>query len=188
MANVTFIFYLLAAFIFRTFSRTTDFCNFECGQNHTVCSRIGCGPSPKCGNQFEMKRLTPEERKTVLKFHNQVRNRISAQKKKKLFPPAANMKLLSYSKEIEFVAQCWANACLDQKDICRSVSRYNDVNQLIFVRPNMEDVSNETELFTEAFLTWLSEEPALNRKWVAEYPLKEDKAGVPGRCSILIYS
>lgn len=67
--------------------------------------------------------------------------------------PASDMRALSYSKELEFVAQCWANTCPEdpRHDNCRSIKNHKNVGQVTYLKHNLHsNYTNENYLY-EAF-------------------------------------
>lgn len=43
--------------------------------------------------------------------------------------PAANMYKLKYNVELEFVAQCYANQCKFEHDVCRGIRYHENIDQ-----------------------------------------------------------
>lgn len=111
-----------------------------------------CGPHKNCGDGFAMKQLNDDERAFVTEEHNKYRQKVASggdtqggngeasnmkslvnytkQKSQKYLrdcsvPSQSKVIFIlqSYSKELEFVAQCWANQCNQEgaHDKCRSI-------------------------------------------------------------------
>lgn len=180
MSNL--MFYIFIGLLTYVHSYTTQFCKFQCGIKHTVCRRGSCGPSRKCGTKFAMKMPWIKHRKQFVRVLNDLRDKTASEKEKKFLPPASNMKILAYSKELEFVAQCWANACSNHKDECRSITNYEDVSQLVYISPSNIDISNDTALIHSALRSWINEEEFIDTSWLKHYPFKEDKPGNSYKC------
>nr|XP_023024173.1 venom allergen 5-like [Leptinotarsa decemlineata] len=123
----------LSLFIVIVAASDNKYCQFSCnGSAHTVCNREKekCDAGPLCGSEFKYIELTDDDRQFILDLHNNLRNEIASGQH--LSPPAANMNALSYNKELEFIAHCWANACNGKPlkhDVCRRTAEYNYVGQ-----------------------------------------------------------
>ncbi|GLV33946.1 uncharacterized protein CBL_11170 [Carabus blaptoides fortunei] len=76
-----------------------------------------CGPGSSCRN-FKVLPMTDAFRQAILDVHNEARSRV-ARGEEAPQPPAANMNVLNWNEELEFIAQCWANACQYRHDKCR---------------------------------------------------------------------
>lgn len=160
---------VLAYFFHRIFSTTTDFCNLDCGKDHLVCKRGVCAPSIICGSEFTLLPLNTKEIKMIVEMHNNFRNSI-AQSWMEL-PKASNMMSISYSKELAFVALCFATDCkldVDPK-ICRSVQHYQDIGQNIEWIIDKENVSPE-ELLNNSVSAWINEFVYFDSSWIKDYP------------------
>ncbi|KAF5304589.1 hypothetical protein FQA39_LY09640 [Lamprigera yunnana] len=123
-------------FLFLPYSLAYDYCNLKCEEGpHTVCLRKGCEPSPVCEN-FEMIGMDDVARQLVLDLHNDYRNQLALGKDTRGGNSmAADMRALSYHKELEFVAQCYANACREMgaHDKCRITEQFDPVGQNLFI-------------------------------------------------------
>lgn len=112
------------------------YCNFPCGTLHTLCRReyLKCGKNARCGYHNEVTGLpSDKDRKKFITLHNIFRNKVALGKEpNEGSSEASNMMALSYSFELEFIAQCWANACKSEKDRCRSTNKYLHVGQNIY--------------------------------------------------------
>lgn len=134
-----------------------DYCIFSCGSYHTVCRRMPCPLSIFCGNS-ETRAMLPfndTERTNLILLHNTFRNYIAGgysegflQDKK-----ASDMNILSYDRELEFIAQCWANNCNIRHDTCRISSKFESVGQNIKFIQNL-DKSKKYEVILQALSYW----------------------------------
>lgn len=155
-----------------TSSSTTDFCRLSCGQAHSVCKRKPCGPNKHCGIQFKSFPLNNDEREIVVHKHNTFRSDM-ANTNMKLWP-AANMQVMSYSRELEFIAQCFANSCMaDGVDKCRSTTEYEEVGQNIYVLHKYLGQSTEREILSNALHHWQSEFIFFKSEWIDNFKLSE---------------
>ncbi|KAG5888310.1 hypothetical protein JTB14_015818 [Gonioctena quinquepunctata] len=111
-----------------------DYCKLSCSKGkHTVCTRQSqaCGAGSKCGRNFEVIPLTDGQRQMILDIHNSYRNKVASGQQKGL-PSAANMKTMTYNRELEFITQCWVNECQVQPlrhDLCRRTTKHKYVGQ-----------------------------------------------------------
>lgn len=129
-----------------------DFCKLTCFESHTVCQKAPCWINREsCGHDADMYLLKPNQRKTILHEHNKVRSEVATGNK-----TASNMQVLSYSKEMEFIAQCWANQCIQRHDLCKCTKRYRDIGQNLIYLPNVIEPRSTQHLIT-AVHTWIKE-------------------------------
>lgn len=129
---------VLSKSYFCNISCTEEQCNKpQCGLDHTVCVREPCGPNKYCG-QFFKQSFDDPSKELVVHLHNEFRHKIATgQDQQGGHEEASNMHVLSYSKELAFVAQCWANNCKSSSkshDTCRSTSKFRTVGQNIYHR------------------------------------------------------
>ncbi|CAG9824802.1 unnamed protein product [Phaedon cochleariae] len=117
------------------YSQINRYCDLHCygAPMHTVCQRSAqeCGPDPSCGPDFRKVRFTHEHRQQILDQHNELRNKV-AMGMQPGQPPARNMKELTYNRELEFIVQCWLNACRGdplEHDRCRRTAKFEAVGQ-----------------------------------------------------------
>ncbi|CAG9841215.1 unnamed protein product [Diabrotica balteata] len=130
------LFYLL--FVLYTVKAQTDYCKLSCdGTVQTVCERknVNCGADPQICKNFKEMKLNDAERRLVLDVHNKLRNKVATGKETRgPQPKASNMKALSYSKELEYIAQCHTNSCKWGHDKCRKTLQWGWVGQNLFSR------------------------------------------------------
>ncbi|KAK5644273.1 hypothetical protein RI129_008118 [Pyrocoelia pectoralis] len=132
------------------------FCDLPCGKHeNTVCRREvskecgelsfliaifiqPCTCSDRCGAHFRMLPLEKNSRKVILDLHNKFRNDVAKGHDipgtSNTLPSATNMNVLTYNREIEFVAQCYANGCKEwgAHDKCRRTSKFESAGQNMF--------------------------------------------------------
>lgn len=113
----------------------TDFCKLKCNKHvNTVCRRkkYQCGAGPICPSGISSG-FSAKERKLLLDEHNKKRELVaSGNEKRGGMKSAANMAALTYSLELEFVAQCWTNNCKFAHDKCRRTSQFSKVGQNLY--------------------------------------------------------
>lgn len=112
--------------------------------------------------------LNERDRLLILRLHNKERNDIALGRKQHLqksgSTSAANMNALSYSLELEYVAQCWAQECVAGHDVCRSVNDSVDVGQNIWFEERKHLTGYLTTNLQEAFYSWLAEVKYVNKE------------------------
>ncbi|XP_050518011.1 scoloptoxin SSD976 [Diabrotica virgifera virgifera] len=164
------LFYLL--FVLYTVKAQTDYCKLSCdGKIHTVCERknVSCGAASDCKN-FKQMSLTDNDRRLVLDLHNKLRNKVAlGQEKTGPQPKASNMKALSYSKELEKIAQCHTNSCKWGHDTCRKTPQWGWVGQNIMLR-SYKGITITTQFMVNASIYgWYSEVADFNPAWVSSF-------------------
>lgn len=87
-----------------------------------------------CGERFTRLPLTHKERIEIIQFHNDLRSRV-AKKALTGFGPAKKIRVVSYSLELEFIAQCWVSTCFKDgiEDTCRRTVDQKHVGQNIYI-------------------------------------------------------
>lgn len=147
--------------------RKNYFCDFSCGIRHTVCFRAPCRLNEVCkyGNMYILK---DRDRETILHIHNRVRNRLALGNSTNGLPQAANMNVMSYSFEVEYVAQCWANHCSIGHDDCRSIEKFEILGQNIYYQENVE-MPYLPRHIVKALQAWINEEQLLPSNILKDY-------------------
>ncbi|XP_066252497.1 venom allergen 5 2-like [Euwallacea similis] len=154
-----------------------NYCQLPCNIahesiTHTVCSRseLKCGPSPKCGPDFAEIALTDDDRQYILDIHNYLRNKVAlGYEKRGSQPKAANMKIMNYNKELEFIAQCWANACNGNPlihDHCRRTDIYAHVGQNLGYVNSTNPKIHKVKAIKDLSLLWYDEVDVFDRTWI----------------------
>lgn len=135
------------------------FCELSCGSKNVGCRREPCGPGPHCGKKFKMFPLEQADREYILEQHNQLRSDLA-------LGLAANitdgdtislMYAMSYDMELEFLAQCHANACLRsyQKGFCSSSSNFKYVGKATAFEPEIYSYLDTKQIVMQAFSSWM---------------------------------
>lgn len=130
------MFHLTLIVLFLLFAHQTltfDYCTLNCGTDnpHTACGD-NCGPASACGGNVKEVEMTAEVRGWFLDRHNEHRNQVAlglAQLGNGFTLQAADMQVLQYDEELEYVAKCWVNKCIFGHDSCRSTERWSWVGQ-----------------------------------------------------------
>lgn len=123
-----------------------NYCQLSCdGISNTVCDRkqLNCGPGSACGKRVKTISI---DRDNITNLHNYYRNKVATgNEKRNRQPSAANMNAVTYNRELEYVAQCWANACTFAHDHCRRIRKYHYVGQnvaILYTTANNVDVKS----------------------------------------------
>lgn len=141
------------------------FCDFWCGRGHTACRLAPCYLSfSQCGDKAKILFLNDEDRETILDAHNLLRNDVATGGTSG--GTATDMAALSYSIEIEFVAQCWANFCSLSHDKCNSVTDYLDCGQNIINFKNIKKNPSAKYYLLQTVRVWKEE----GKKFLAKGP------------------
>lgn len=104
--------------------------------------------------------LNDDERILILHIHNTYRNTAAFGIPETNNMLMADVNVLNYDKELEFVAQCWTNSCKLGKDACRSTSKFEDVTQNNYVGRASR---NSTRWITNALDEWWSQRELLSK-------------------------
>lgn len=103
----------------------TDFCKVKCKFKKNVCclysvERFG----PDCGENASVIPITEEDIRLILDTHNSLRDEVAGGMSRRADLrglTAANMHVLSYSKELAYSASCWAKQCKLSHSRCRAI-------------------------------------------------------------------
>lgn len=111
---------------------TIDYCDLNCRADvNTVCEMKlhKCQLLPSCPVRTRFG-LNLEEERTITHLHNKLRDDFAGGKDKNFKEvKVANMQVLSYSYELAYSAQCHANKCWMERDLCRRTPRFGLVGQ-----------------------------------------------------------
>ncbi|KAB0799892.1 hypothetical protein PPYR_07772 [Photinus pyralis] len=141
------------------------FCNLPCEKDeNTVCRRKPCGCSERCGVHFRMLPIDGGARKVLIDLHNKYRSTIangySIPGTSIKLPSATDMIRLNYDQELEFVAQCYANACMEwgAHDKCRRTSKFQAAGQNMYTTYGSGNFNFSDEKYIEEAVTsWFNE-------------------------------
>ncbi|RZC35098.1 CAP domain containing protein, partial [Asbolus verrucosus] len=128
-----------------------DYCSMNCGKNtHTAC---------KCdkleGERTEIFDNIATFRKTIVEEHNRLRNSLAGGgEKSKGFPTAANMKVLNYDLELEYIAICLGKVFYKGHDPCRHKHDSKFSGQNLF---GVSKKNDTPELHRLAVRNWYNE-------------------------------
>ncbi|XP_072398672.1 venom allergen 5-like [Diabrotica undecimpunctata] len=165
------LFYLL--FVIYTVKAQTDYCKLSCdGTLQTVCERknVKCGADPNNCKNFKAMTLNDADRRLVLDAHNKLRNRVATGKETRgPQPKASNMKALSYSKELEYIAQCHTNSCKWGHDKCRRTPQWGWVGQNLFSKSYKGTTITTQDMLNSSIYGWYDEVKDFNPSWVSSF-------------------
>lgn len=170
------------------FAFAANYCDLSCDFfeekiSHTVCDRkdVKCGARPNCGSDFKVIPLNKALRRYVVDMHNYLRNKVAlGDEKRGEQPKAADMSFMEYNEELEYIAQCWANACNGNPllhDNCRRTEKYNHVGQnLGFINSSISfDKSNQIKPILKSLIfLWYDEVKNFNNQWINKTENRED--------------
>ncbi|XP_050518613.1 venom allergen 5-like [Diabrotica virgifera virgifera] len=155
-----------------------DYCSLTCDHGkfqHTVCIRKKeqCGKGPKCHPSFRQVALTDKMRRIILDRHNALRNKVATgQEKIGNQPSASNMRALSWSRELEYIAQCWTNNCQYKHDDCRRTKKWGGVGQNVAIQSTYNFVFKDLDAFERSIKAWYSEVKIFNSSMLPRYESK----------------
>ncbi|GJQ82358.1 hypothetical protein Trydic_g427 [Trypoxylus dichotomus] len=93
-----------------------------------ACNAAPCLPSYLCGEGHKRLPFNDTEREYIVRRHNEIRNTINA----------TDMLVMSYDRELEFLAACWANQCAGSprpshgRDKCRATNTFTENGQSLW--------------------------------------------------------
>ncbi|XP_019772948.1 venom allergen 5 2 isoform X2 [Dendroctonus ponderosae] len=152
--------------------------SFNASETHTVCKRQQqkCGPDPKCGPDFAVLELSNDDRQYIMDIHNYLRNKVAIGHEKRGFQPrAANMLVMNYNRELEFLAQCWANACNGNPlvhDRCRRTAQYVHVGQNLGYINSTDPKINKIKAIKDLILLWYDEVALFDSSWINDTQIR----------------
>lgn len=150
-----FIYILILMEMYRV--NANYFCKLDCGRRHTACIRQPCSLSyANCHTDGVMYPLNNNERRFIRDLHNKLRNDLALGKDKKINITVKNMNAISYSEELEFIAQCWTNDCIINHDECKNTVEFEDLGQNIFFLFDVDEPESISHV-ERIILIWYSE-------------------------------
>lgn len=100
--------------------------------------------------------MTSEVRQWFLDYHNDYRNLVALglmelgeEVGESFIMQAADMHILEYDEELEYLARCWVNECIIGHDSCRATERWQNVGQNYFSYTHSKDQGVPTGLSEE---------------------------------------
>ncbi|GJQ80847.1 hypothetical protein Trydic_g14109 [Trypoxylus dichotomus] len=114
---------------------TTNFCRHKCGFKYNICC-VYKSPEiagPLCRDHMEAIEMLESDRLVVLDAFNKIRNLTAGGEAPRVHLRgiyAANMHILSYSKQLEYTAACWAKQCRLNHSRCRA-NEYGAIGEAI---------------------------------------------------------
>ncbi|KAK9679680.1 Cysteine-rich secretory protein family [Popillia japonica] len=104
---------------------TTNFCDHKCGQKLNICCiyRGKYAVGDLCRGNMKLIILQDEHRHRIVDAMNAIRNATAAgdsTRSNLRGISASNMQILSYSKQLEYSATCWAKQCRLNHSRCRA--------------------------------------------------------------------
>lgn len=161
---------LLVSTTFNIINIGSSYCESNrCKMYNTLCKMSPCKPPRRCGFKPKWRLLRASERKYVVNLHNNLRDNVATGNRSG-YPPAGDMELISYSLELEYFAQCWANQCTTESDNCRSTEKFEYIGSNRFQTSSTSKGSQgNKELLKEAVRFWMSNSPPVNREFLESY-------------------
>lgn len=157
------------------FSRSEDisdsdnqYCNMNClNDHHAACNREKCAVFRRCPTDAVMEKNTDNERTDILNLHNDLRNKLAFGDLSG-FQNASNMMSVSYSNELEYLAQCWSNHCEVRNPPCTSSMNYDVIGTNIAY---LEEYCEGSKCYQEAMQMWYQEYGKIDRKSIDTFPI-----------------
>ncbi|XP_071570684.1 venom allergen 3-like [Temnothorax nylanderi] len=164
---------LCLAIVAENFAGTyaTDYCNLKfCKKikGHTMCTYASPIPATLC-RQWSSQGFNDAERKAIVEKHNQLRKKVASGEEKRgkngPQPAAVFMPNLTWDKELEIIAQRWANQCSRGHDSCRNIERFS-VGQNI-ASSSFPGINKST--LEEMIQSWYNEVANFDRRYISTY-------------------
>ncbi|XP_071056260.1 venom allergen 5-like [Onthophagus taurus] len=139
--------------------------NSEAGyyEENVACSYYPCFPSYTCGVKHQRIPFSESDKALMLHLHNSYRNLIASGGEQRIGrSQASDMNVMSYDKELEFLASCWANQCKESpipklgRDKCRAteLSTYNGQSHWAFASEDHSIDWSDKKYITLAVMSW----------------------------------
>nr|CAD7406221.1 unnamed protein product [Timema poppensis] len=127
------------------------------------------GPDPKCHNYGDMP-LSKDEKDHILELHNKFRSNVALGKEKPQ-PPAGNMRQMSWDKELEKIAERWADRCNSYStdtphDKCRRSKRFQVGQNVATYGSSAKPFSPDSHART---MEWFKEIKYFKPEWINSY-------------------
>lgn len=151
---------LLFAFLNFCYSHPFNkYCDLKCGkQKNLVCKRIPCALSKDCTAPSVAAKFDDEDARGVANIHNEFRQIIATgQDTRGGTGNASNMYYLTYSRELAFSAQCWANSCNTEVHCLKTFNFDNDIGFNIYLDRTVSKPENIDYTMRTAILHWFNE-------------------------------
>nr|CAD7404782.1 unnamed protein product [Timema cristinae] len=162
--------YLIFGYLMHRVKCDTDYCSL-CSPpgSHTMCLYPKPGPDPKCYNYGDMP-LSKDEKDHILELHNKFRSSV-AMGKEKPQPPAGNMRQMSWDKELETIAERWADRCNSYStdtphDKCRRSKRFQVGQNVATYGSSAKPFSPDSHART---MEWFKEIKYFKPEWINSY-------------------
>lgn len=138
-----------------------DYCQVSCPgtTKHTVCTRDSCKPVQYCRQEL----ITPDIRNEIIKLHNTLRNNVATQNNSDIPYSAANMRVMNYDMELEYIAQCITNKCKVTGSECGTTQSFKNVGNML-----SQDTDNKYNIFK-----WLGTDFILQQYKNSFYRMKQ---------------
>lgn len=172
------------------------YCQLDCGSSiHTICE-TGYPCHDICRYGYNFRFLSDNQRESILNQHNEMRNWIasgneSAGHQQFAKTEATNMRVLSWSKEAEYIASCVAKRCDAEGDGCRTLANGMDCGQNFYIQTpirgmDLKKIFQENLIFEEIITKWYKDFRNYKRVYKEEY--EDWKNNVSGVFSETTYS
>ncbi|XP_057653161.1 venom allergen 5-like [Diorhabda carinulata] len=118
----------------KIFHDTNGDCTWpSCGNEENVVCRHGGNCDPK-ESDCEPVPFTNQQRNKLLSMHNEYRNDVAGGKDNRGgASEAANIMVLNYDFDLEYVASCTANTCKMEHESCRKTNKFSSVGQNLYM-------------------------------------------------------
>lgn len=151
--------------------RCEEYCTIRCGlELHTVCKHR-CGESSLCRN-FRVQAMKNSIRLYIRNMHNYYRQMVALGKDTRGGNyTAKNMRVLNYHMDLEALAYCWAQRCVEAYDGCRRLIWIPTAGQNMYTQRSKEPYSNfSREYFATAFEKWYKQIMSVTPSVIESFP------------------
>lgn len=132
------------------------FCDLPCGNvTNLMCERAPCGLARGCGHHASAGKFDDRDSQNAAVIHNEHRINIASGRDNRAGNGAAtNMNLISYSRELAFAAQCWANSCKTHRKCVKTTNFDDDIGVNIYFKKFPGNVTQEDFKFKSVIEYW----------------------------------